>query len=220
MSFLQIFKITLPIMMGWVPLGIAFGLLAKNIGVSLFNTMALSAITFAGAAQFMVLSLLSVGTTIFEIVIVSYLVNLRHTFYGLALLKEYKNIKFKFFNIFALTDESFALFKTINISDDNERSRVFSWINLLTYLSWVFGTAVGFVSGELIRIDYSGIEFCLTSLFIVLAIEMFKSERNFKILSFACLIGVLSVAFLPSKFMLLGAIFACFLFIVIFEDRL
>lgn len=150
----------------------------------------------------------------------SYFINLRHSFYAMTLLRDYKGLGFKFFNIFALTDESFAIFKSLNIADINTRTKVFSLINLLTYLYWAVGTIIGYVAGSSIRVDYSGIEFCLTALFIVLALEMFKAAPSKLVLSFSILAGVLSLAFVPDRFMLIVAIMACFIFILFFKDKL
>ena len=206
--------------MGYFPLGVAFGILAKSMGVSAFIAIVLSTLAYGGAAQFMMLSLFSAGTGLLEVFIVSYLVNLRHTFYGLALLKEYKDLKFRLFNIATLTDETFAIFKALKISDAEERSYVFTRLNLLSWLYWAAGTAVGCLAGELIRVDTSGLEFSLTALFIVIVMEMFKNDKNYKVLGAACFFGVAGVALIPAKAMLVGSMALCFIFILVFKDKL
>ncbi|MDL0087937.1 AzlC family ABC transporter permease [Campylobacter gastrosuis] len=220
MKFADVFKLSIPVFMGYFPLGIAFGILANTLNVSTFIAVALSALAYGGAAQFMMISLFSVGTSFFEVFIVSYLVNLRHTFYALSLLKEYKGLKFRLFNIATLTDETFAIFKSLKISDLNERSYVFTWLNFLSWLYWLSGTIFGCVAGNLITIDMSGLEFSLTALFIVIVIEMFKNERNFKVLGAAVLFGILGVMLLPTKILLVGSMGLCLLFLTAFKDRL
>ena len=206
--------------MGYFPLGVAFGVLAKSMGVSAFIAIALSTLAYGGAAQFMMLSLFSAGTGLVEVFIVSYLVNLRHTFYGLALLKEYKDLKFRLFNIATLTDETFAIFKALKTLDASERSYVFTRLNLLSWLYWAAGTAVGCLAGELIRVDTSGLEFSLTALFIVIVMEMFKNDKNYKVLGAACFFGVAGVALIPAKAMLVGSMALCFIFILVFKDKI
>ncbi|WP_169776628.1 AzlC family ABC transporter permease [Campylobacter mucosalis] len=220
MNFKSVFKLSIPIFMGYFPLGIAFGILSNKLDVSAFIAVALSALAYGGAAQFMMISLFSVGTSFIEVFIVSYLVNLRHTFYGLALLRDYKYLKFRIFNIATLTDETFAIFKSLKIDDINERSYVFTWLNFLSWSYWLLGTIFGCVFGNLITIDMSGLEFSLTALFIVIVIEMFKNERNYKVLGAATLFGILGVALLPPKLLLVGSMLLCFIFIVAFKDRL
>ena len=206
--------------MGYFPLGVAFGILAKSMGVSAFIAIALSTLAYGGAAQFMMLSLFSDGTGLIEVFIVSYLVNLRHTFYGLALLKEYKDLKFRLFNIATLTDETFAIFKALKTLDAAERSYVFTRLNLLSWLYWAAGTAVGCLAGGLIKVDMSGLEFSLTALFIVIVMEMFKNDKNYKVLGAACFFGVAGVALMPAKAMLVGSMALCFIFILVFKDKL
>lgn len=220
MSFSYVFKLSVPIFMGYFPLGVAFGVLAKSMGVSAFIAIALSTLAYGGAAQFMMLSLFSAGTGLLEVFIVSYLVNLRHTFYGLALLKEYKDLKFRLFNIATLTDETFAIFKALKTLDAAERSYVFTRLNLLSWLYWAAGTAVGCLVGELIRGDTSGLEFSLTALFIVIVMEMFKNDKNYKVLGAACFFGVAGVALIPAKAMLVGSMALCFIFILVFKDKI
>ena len=220
MHFSYVFKLSIPIFMGYFPLGVAFGILAKSMGVSAFIAIALSTLAYGGAAQFMMLSLFSAGTGLLEVFIVSYLVNLRHTFYGLALLKEYKDLKFRLFNIATLTDETFAIFKALKITDAAERSYVFTRLNLLSWLYWAAGTAVGCLAGELIRVDTSGLEFSLTALFIVIVMEMFKNDKNYKVLGAACFFGVAGVALIPAKAMLVGSMALCFIFILVFKNKL
>ena len=206
--------------MGYFPLGVAFGILAKSMGVSAFIAIALSTLAYGGAAQFMMLSLFSVGTGLVEVFIVSYLVNLRHTFYGLALLKEYKDLKYRLLNIATLTDETFAIFKALKITDAAERSYVFTRLNLLSWFYWAAGTAVGCLAGGLIKVDTSGLEFSLTALFIVIVMEMFKNDKNYKVLGAECLFGVAGVALMPAKAMLVGSMALCFIFILVFKDKL
>ena len=220
MHFSYVFKLSVPIFMGYFPLGVAFGVLAKSMGVSAFIAIALSTLAYGGAAQFMMLSLFSAGTRLVEVFIVSYLVNLRHTFYGLALLKEYKDLKFRLFNIATLTDETFAIFKALKTLDAAERSYVFTRLNLLSWLYWAAGTAVGCLVGELIRVDTSGLEFSLTALFIVIVMEMFKNDKNYKVLGAACFFGVAGVALIPAKAMLVGSMALCFIFILVFKDKI
>ena len=206
--------------MGYFPLGVAFGVLAKSIGVSAFIAMALSMLGYGGAAQFMMLSLFSVGTSYVEVFIVSYLVNLRHTFYGISLLKEYSGIKFRPLNIALLTDETFAIFKNLGLKDANERSFVFTWLNLLAWSYWAAGTLLGAILGDFIKTDTKGLEFSLTALFTVVVIEMFKNDKNYRVLFAAALFGVLGVSLFPAKFVLVGSMALCFIFLLLFKDKI
>lgn len=104
--------------------------------------------------------------------------------------------------------------------DASERSYVFTRLNLLSWLYWAAGTAVGCLVGELIRVDTSGLEFSLTALFIVIMMEMFKNDKNYKVLGAACFFGVAGVALMPAKAMLVGSMALCFIFILVFKDKI
>lgn len=67
----------------------------------------------------MLVALLSAGTNLAEVFIATFLLNLRHMFYTISLMSDIVNLKYKFYTLFALTDESFAVLKTIEISDKN-----------------------------------------------------------------------------------------------------
>ena len=93
-------------------------------------------------------------------------------------------------------------------------------LNLLSWLYWAAGTAVGCLAGGLIKVNTSGLEFSLTALFIVIVMEMFKNDKNYKVLGAACLFGVAGVALMPAKEMLVGSMALCFVFILVFKDKL
>ena len=84
----KILMLSFPILLGYIPLGMTFGILANKIQIGLPLTAAMSFLCFTGAGQFMLLSLLAVGTNFVEIFIISYLVNLRHSFYIISLWKD------------------------------------------------------------------------------------------------------------------------------------
>ncbi|WP_230855688.1 AzlC family ABC transporter permease [Campylobacter concisus] len=190
------------------------------MGVSAFIAVALSMLGYGGAAQFMMLSLFSVGTSYVEVFIVSYLVNLRHTFYGISLLKEYSGIKFRLLNIALLTDETFAIFKNLGLKEASDRSFVFTWLNLLSWSYWAAGTLLGAILGDFIKADTRGLEFSLTALFTVVVIEMFKNDKNYRVLFAAVFFGVLGVSLFPAKFVLVGSMALCFVFLLLFKDKI
>lgn len=209
----EIFKITLPVLFGYIPLGMAYGLLAQNAGISPFMTIVASVVIYAGSGQFLFVSLLSVGAGLMEIFIASFLINLRHIFYTMNLLDDISKLKHKFYAMFALTDESFAVIKSQKIDDEN-REKLYFLVLFLNQIYWVLGSILGVLVGRNLRVDYSGIEFCLTALFVVLAIELFKNGKNYKILFISLFLGVLGVLFVPSKFMLIATLFAGFVLIL------
>lgn len=200
--FYKIFKNTIPVAFGYISLAMTYGILAQNAGMPIWAIILASVIVYAGSGQFLLVSLLSAGAGLLEIFVASFLLNLRHMFYALTLLSEILALKHKFYLIFALTDETFALLKTIKIEPEN-LDKVYNLTAFLNQIYWLFGTILGIFVANFIKIDYSGIEFCLTALFVVLSVELFKDNRNYKILFLAIFLGIFALSFLPPHFMLI-----------------
>ena len=108
-TFLQ----TLPVLMAYLPLGIAFGILFSTLQVAWYFGILIAIFVFTAAGQFLLISLLSINAGLLEIGIASFLLNIRHMFYSLAITPQIKNFGLsKYYILFGLTDETFALVKT------------------------------------------------------------------------------------------------------------
>lgn len=203
MSFFSLFKLTIPVLMGYIPAGIAFGLLAVNVSIEWYWAVLMSLFVYAGAGQFLLATMLSVNASLFDISLATFLLNIRHSFYGLSMIGMFKNIgKMKPYLIFGLTDETFALLQTAPKVLPQDRKRVFFLITILNQTYWLIGTLIGVTVGNLIKIDYKGIEFALSALFVVLSIELYKKYPNKRLLCLSLLIGASGMVFLPSSSML------------------
>ena len=222
----KILMLSFPILLGYIPLGMTFGILANKIQIGLPLTAAMSFLCFTGAGQFMLLSLLAVGTNFVEIFIISYLVNLRHSFYIVSLWNDISNLKVRYFCASILTDEIFAVLNKLAVENQKNsvnqkmREKLYFGIAFLAWSYWITFSVVGYLCGAFLNIDLSGLEFCLTALFVAIAIEMFSHHKNFLVLSVAILIGVLSVIFIPKQFILVSAILLALLFLYVCQNKL
>lgn len=206
---MSIFKTTLPVMMGYVPLGAAFGVLAVKTGLSFYYIIALSVFVYAGAGQFLILALFSANASVLTIGVSVFLLNLRHMFYSLSMISSFKDIKFgKWYLIFSLTDETFALLKTTKIEHER-KDKIYFIISFLNQIYWIVGTILGSIGANLINVGYKGIEFCLSALFVVLSIELYKESKNTKSLFLAFILGLFGMLFLPSNNMLIITLSVC-----------
>ena len=105
----QSFIKTLPVMLGYIPLGIAFGVLSVQMGFPWWLAPLMSLVVYSGASQFLMLSLLAAQASLSAIFIAVFLLSTRHIFYGLSLLARFKNAQAKKpYLIFALTDETYS----------------------------------------------------------------------------------------------------------------
>ena len=202
-------------MMGYIPLGMAFGLLLAKLLIPWYYAFFMSVFIFAGSGQFLALTLFASQATILEIGIATFLLNLRHTFYGLSMISAFKDFSWKkHYLIFGLTDETFALLKT-NEVDKNERERVYLWITFLNQCYWIIGSVAGAVLGNIVPFNYQGIEFSLTALFVVLSIELYTKNRLHKPFFVALIIGLIGMVFFPpQKILILSLCLAAFVLIV------
>ncbi|MCW1360199.1 AzlC family ABC transporter permease [Campylobacter sp. US33a] len=219
----NIFTLTLPVLMGYIPLGATFGILAASNNFTFLETLLSSVIVYAGAGQFVLVGLVSAGAGFLEVFFVSFLLNFRHFFYTLSLLDDFKKLNFlKHYIMFALTDESFALISGFkkNLENLNTREKSFKIFNIcaLNHFYWILGSVLGFYFQKSIKIDYSGVEFSLNALFIVLSYELFKQNPNIKILLFSTFISLFALFFIDKSYMLIFCI-ACALSLLYFGKK-
>ncbi len=161
--------LSVPVAVGYVPLGAVFGFLFVQAGGAWWMAIASSVLIYAGASQFMMIPMLTAGLPIGSIALATLVVNLRHVFYGLSLLHLVpKNGLAKFYLIFGLTDETYSLLTTLP-AETTPMQRV--WLTLINQMWWVSGTALGAVLGSQVQTQLAGLDFALVALFAVLVVE-------------------------------------------------
>ncbi len=179
--FVTALKTTIPVFLGYIPLGMAFGFLLDGAGYHWIYAFLMSLLIYAGAGQFLAVALLAAGAGLTEFVIATLLLNLRHAFYGLSLLEKFSNVgKVKPYLIFALTDETYALLTTTKVPAGGSKPRFYFYIAALDHLYWITGSVLGAGLGSLLDLNLEGMTFVLTALFVVLTIEQyFNSSVRF-----------------------------------------
>jgi len=220
MKFLSILKLTIPVLMGYIPLGMAFGLLLSKMMIPWYYAFFMSTFIFAGSGQFLALTLFASEATILEIGIATFLLNLRHTFYGLSMVSSFKNFSWKKnYLIFGLTDETFALLKTSNIKE-KDREKAYLIITALNQSYWIIGSVAGAILGNILPFNYKGIEFSLTALFVVLSIELYKKSKLHKPFLIAVVIGIFGMLGFPSDKMLILSLSLAAAVLILFRKNL
>ncbi len=173
------FPHTLPVLTGYLFLGIAFGILLSSKGYPYGFAILMSVFIFAGSMQFVAIGLLTSGFHPLTAVIMTLIVNARHLFYGLSMLKSFQGMgKMKPYMIFALTDETFSLLLSAEPPEGVDRRWFSFFIALLDQLYWVTGSAIGGVMGWVFTFDTKGIDFVMTALFVVIFIEQWEKCRG------------------------------------------
>ena len=161
------FKKSLPVAMGYLPAGIAFGVLAQVAGIPVWATIMLSVVLYAGAAQYACLPMLSAGLPIGNIATNIAAINLRHVFYGMPLLQYLpKNKIAKTYCLFALTDETFSVMTSL---PNESRQALIVPISLFNQSWWVLAGAIGVMIGSALNDLVPPLDFALVCLFAILA---------------------------------------------------
>lgn len=175
----QVFPQTIPVMAGYISLGIAFGLLLQSKGYGPIWAFLMSLFIYAGSAQFLAVELLAAGATLIQVALLTFLLNFRHLFYGLSMIEKYRGTGIrKFYLIFGLTDETYALLTGYKTPDGLRDKDYYFAVTLMNQFYWVLGCVLGSVAGSIIPFDMTGIDFAMTALFAVLVVEQWKTHKN------------------------------------------
>ena len=169
---------TIPVMTGYVFLGFGFGILMHQNGFGVLWAAAMSLFIYAGSMQYVAVPLLASGAGLLTAALTAFVVNARHLFYGISMVERYKGAPKKPYLIFALTDETYSLVSQTQESDDASRHSYCFLVSLFDHCYWVGGTILGSLAGSLIPINYEGIDFVLTALFVTIFVEQWLSTKN------------------------------------------
>jgi 4-azaleucine resistance transporter AzlC len=220
-EFKTAFKVSIPVMMGYSVLGFAFGLLATSLEYPWYLALFMSIFIYAGALQFLAIGFFTAKLGLIDIFIASIFVNIRQSFYGLSVLKKFKKSgKLKPYLIFGLTDETYALLTTIKEDEQLNKKYYYFYLALLNQSYWVTGTIFGALFGSMVTFDTKGLDFSLTALFIVLAIEQYKANKNYTPFIIGAVTSILAFIFVPISNMLIFAIACSIIGMFIFKKRL
>lgn len=173
------FPHTIPVLTGFMFLGIAYGILMNSKGYGFGWTVLMSLFAFAGSAQYIAVTFL---TTVFNPVyalLMTLIINARHLFYGISMLDKYKNAgRLKPYLIFGLCDETFSVLCSTEPPEGVNKNWFYFFVTLLDHLYWVTGSAIGGLLGSVISFNIKGLDFVLTALFVVIFVGQWRTRKN------------------------------------------
>lgn len=170
---------SLPVMAGYIVLGIGFGILLSVNGYSLFYALIMSIFIYAGSMQYVGISLITGGASVITTILTTLMVNARHLFYGISMIDEYKNAgKYKPYLMFSLTDETYSLLCSGEYSKDSQKYKFYTLVSFINQCYWITGSVIGSLIGSLVSFNSSGIEFSMTALFVTVFIEQWLTSKN------------------------------------------
>ena len=178
-AFLAAFPYTIPILTGFLFLGIAYGIYMNVSGFSPIYPILMSMAIFAGSMEFVTVDLLLGMFHPMSALILALMVNARHLFYGISMLDKYKNVgKKRWYLIFGMCDESFSINCTTEVPAGVDRDWFYFFVTLLNQCYWVCGAAIGGICGSLISFETEGLDFVMTALLVVIFLEQWMKEKD------------------------------------------
>lgn len=179
-TFIFALKKSLPVLFGYLFLGSAFGIMLYDAGYNFIWAIFISLIVYAGSGQFLLVSLLSSAASVPTVAVMTLFINSRHMFYGLSFIDKFKKGGWRYpFMIFSLTDETYSVntsFSTVPENVNETKARYL--IGLFDHIYWILGSVIGSLAGQLIPIDFTGIDFSMTALFVVIFIDLIRDQTG------------------------------------------
>lgn len=175
------FPLTIPIMAGYVFLGISFGILATSKGLPLYYPVLMGIVIYGGSMQFAAVNLLLAAFNPIGAILLTIMVHARHIFYGITMLVPFNQLKNgfrKIYCMFGLTDETFSLLASLEVPEEQDRNWVYFLVTFLNQCYWVIGCGIGAVIGSNLTFNTEGIEFVLTALFVTIFVEQWLNASS------------------------------------------
>lgn len=178
-AFQKAFPYTIPVLTGYLFIGIAFGVMYAEKGYSFLWAILMSFLVYAGSGQYLAVNFFVPGFSFLQVIFLTFMVNVRHVFYGISLLEKFNKMGIKrWYMIFGLTDETYSLLCTTNVPKDVDENKFLFAISILDHSYWVLGSAIGGIAGTVLPINSEGIDFAMTALFVVIFVEQWMEKKN------------------------------------------
>ena len=175
----QAFYKSIPVMAGYIVLGVGFGILLRNAGYGVLWAFSMSLFIYAGSMQYVGVSLLSGGAAVITAVFTTFMVNARHLFYSISMIERYRDAgKYKPYLIFALTDETYSLLCDGSAPRGEDPNLYRFLVSLFDHSYWVLGSVLGSLLGSVIPFSTAGIEFSMTALFLASFTEQWLTAED------------------------------------------
>lgn len=178
-TFAAAFPHTVPVLMGYLSIGVVFGWMLSAAGFAPTWAALMSATIYAGSGQYLGVDLLDKSAPLGDVAFLTLMINFRHLVYGLSMLEKFKGMGWrKLYMMFSLTDETYALLAGVEAPEGVDEKGFYFAIALLDHLYWIAGSLIGAAAGALITINTEGIDFAMTALFLVIAVEQWQSSAR------------------------------------------
>lgn len=192
-----------PVWAGLFALGVGFGVLVTEHGLPWWLAPVISGVLFAGSAEFLLVGMIAVAAPVATVALTTFLVNSRHLFYGLSFpLHRVRGRAARAYSVFSLCDEAFALLTARDADGLSTRRIVTTQLGI--HLSWVAGALTGALAGTAFLHGLEGVDFVLTALFVVLALDAYRACPDRLALGTAVAAAVLAWVLAPGSMLLVA----------------
>lgn len=169
---------SIPIFCSYVFVSMAYGMMMASAGFPWYDSLLVSLTVYTGAFQFVLITFLSSGASLITIALTALLMNSRQSFYSLTFLKEFKQMgRRKLYMIHTMTDETYAVNCTLDLPKKEKEDTMFL-VALFSRCYWMFGSVLGGILGQIIPFDLTGIDFCMTALFLIIFIDQWERVKK------------------------------------------
>ena len=216
-AFRSAFPHTLPVMAGYLFLGMGFGILLESNGYSFIWAFFMSIFIYAGSMQYVAIDLLASGASLISTAIMTLMIQVRHLFYGLSIIDKYKDTgKKKLLLIHELTDETYSLLCSLKTPSDVDPDAMRFLVAILDHAYWIIGSIIGAFIGGVLPFDTTGIDFAMTSLFTVIFVEQWQASKSHVPAFLGLGAAALSLALLgPQNFILPAMLAICVMLVAL-----
>ena len=170
---------SIPIFCSYVFVSMAYGMMMASAGFPWYDSLLVSLTVYTGAFQFVLITFLSSGASLITIALTALLMNSRQSFYSITFLKEFKQMgRRKLYMIHTMTDETCAVNCTLDLPKKEKEDTMFL-VALFSRCYWIVGSVLGDILGQIIPFDLTGLDFCMTALFLIIFIDQWeKAEKH------------------------------------------
>lgn len=212
---------TLPVLCGYLFLGIAFGILLEDAGYGALWSAAISIFIYAGSMQYALVGFISGGVPLLSAAVMTLVINSRHIFYGLTFVDSFKKMgRACLYMIFSLTDETYSILCSMETPKELDEEKAMLAVAVMNQIYWVLGSVIGSLVGGAIAFDTTGIDFAMTALFVVIFIEQWLSFKTHAPAVLGIVSGVVCLAAFGSGSFILPSLIVTVTGLMLMRERL
>ena len=209
----------IPIFCSYVFVSMAYGMMMACAGFPWYDSLLVSLTVYTGAFQFVLITFLSSGASLITIALTALLMNSRQSFYSITFLKEFKQMgRRKLYMIHTMTDETYAVNRTLDLPKKEKEDTMFL-VALFSRYYWIVGSVLGGILGQIIPFDLTGLDFCMTALFLIIFIDQWEKAEKHTLALTGLGIGVICLLIFGENRFMLPALLIVSALLLLFQRK-